>query len=381
MRLFAKFILILALFCASLPIFAQEETPAPPIDPEGEFTEVYTLENITINYPTGLFVSDSQSQITIDFDGTSTDYITIAPPAAFDLFEIPNDTLQVASQNIFNTFSGGLGADVTYDDIVTETTLAGLDATYFMLEANGAKIYVYIFAVGEEIFAATLITQEVAISADAIGDYETVADFEVALMVKIIETMTVDGEPIAQEVSAEATDIAPVTEFETRLVPADVVELGQEVAFVDAGLTFSIPAEWVVDDVQMIVATSDVALASMSSGETPTTQDEIVIQIISPNRMPELPLDKITAENVLQVLLESYPDATKYQYQDTTFPTYYVPLVGDNVPLGAFLIVTQLSENPADVLVVIGLTLDYDTAEPTLFSILNTVVYTPPVGE
>jgi hypothetical protein len=376
MRFFAKFILIVAVCCASLPIFAQEETPAPPIDPEGEFTEIYTFENITINYPTGLFVTDGNSQITISFDEASNDYITIAPPSAFELFEIANDTLEIASQSVFATFAAGLDADVTYEDLVTETTIAGLDATYFMLESLGAKIYVYTFAVGEDIFAVTLITQQSAMTADAIGDFETVADFQVAVMVKIVETMTVNGEPIAQEVIAEATEIAPVTENETRPLPADVVELGQDVNFVDAGLTFSIPEGWVVDDVDGIVASSDDARATMS-GDITIAEGEIVVQIVSPNRMPELPLDKITVENVLEVLLEAYPDVAIYQYEDTAFSTYYVPLIGDLAPEGAFLIVSQLSDNPADVVVLIGLTTDYDSAEATLFSILGTLVYTP----
>ena len=372
MRLLTRFALLIALLIVAVPTFAQEDVT---IDPTGEFTEVYVYENITVNYPAGMVVSDTDFQITLDFDGNRTDYIIIATPEAFDYFGIASDTFEIASESVFTTFSGSVASEVTYEDTVIEVSIAGLPATYFELETEptiGYKIFAYTFMVGDAIYAVTLITSEAVLPAED----------ELVVLEGVIGSMTIDGVAIADieavpqpDITAEATE--ELVTGGIREVPAGAsdVLLTQEIVAGDGELVFSLPEGWVYDEERIIFSNSEDALDAIDGG-IEIGETDVTLQLISPSRMGELGVPEVTIDSVMTVILLQFPDAVIYEYEE--LGAYYVTITGEGVPTGAFFFMWNITENPEDVALVVGVAGDYDASEAEILAILGSVVYTAP---
>jgi hypothetical protein len=380
MRLFIRFVVVLMLM-NSIPAIAQTPSPTPTIDPQGEFTETYTFENITLRYPLGLFVTSGNKQITISFDGLLRDFITIAPPQAFEYFGIPNDTLEIATQAVYDTFIASFPDETrTYDEIVEPMTFAGYEMNTFLMQGTMGDVYAYVFAIDDHIFAVTHIVQ---------GNVYPI-ELERQVLERIIEGMVIDGvSPEATpDIFAEATpDIettpsSPDSTANIRSMPPaeqiEAVELGQVVRLYDGQITINIPAAWVVDEGVSAIATSEAVLSQMYDQQAVMSATDGALQIIPPTRMSELGISEINAESVTRYLHEYYPDAVRYTYADAEYPFYYLAVVGEDIPTGAFIWVWQYGDNPQDVVVFLGTLGDYAAFEPILLAIRQSLVYTAP---
>lgn len=360
-----RFALLIALLIIAVPAFAQEDVT---IDPAGEFTEVYTYENITFNYPTGIVASDENAQITFDFDGNYTDYITVATPLAFDAYSIAHDTFEIASQAVFEVFSGTSVEAITYEEAVIETTLVGLPATYFEVAADGYTIYAYVILIGEDIYAVTLITNEAVMPA---------AD-ELLVLEGIMATMTIDGELVAVEVEPVATDEPVATgEIAERDIPAAAdVLLNQDVSLFEGVLTFKIPETWAMNE--DTVGTTEDAFSAMNNEMDNFGEDDLVLQFTTPALISQLPLEEVTPLTVAEFIAsqEMFTESSISTYPDLPVAVYVVDVVGDEAPEGAFFYVIQLGDS-GDVLLLGGVSADFEAQESLIFAILDTLEYVP----
>lgn len=383
MRLITRLLCVVMLFALVIPAFAQEETD---FDPEADFTNTYTFENITLSYPDGMTVSDSNSQITLAFDDIFSDYITIAPPQAFAYFGIPNDTLEIASQAVFDTFITSFEDTRTFEEAVSMIEFAGYEDVYtFSIETPEIKIFAYTVMIGEEIFVLTLITQEAVLPADVeIRVLERVLESLLVSEVSEIAEATPDllaeatpdvVDPLAES-TAEATAEAGAFETRTAVIDEDI-ELTQDISFYADEITLSVPSDWVSVSEEFIVASSESATDALF-GNVPLAEGEIALQIITPTRMGELGLDEVTILIVTTTLQSQFPDSTIFAYEGLPYEAYLIPVSGIGVPEGAFFLTFKVGDNPEDVAVIIGATLDYDAAESQIIAIMNGIVYTPP---
>ncbi|MCL4253569.1 MAG: hypothetical protein KJ043_07310 [Anaerolineae bacterium] len=379
MRLITRLLLVMMLIALTVPALAQEETD---FDPEADFTNTYTYQNISLAYPDVLTPSDNNFQITLAFDDTFSDYITIATPQAFEYFEISNDDLETASQAVFETFIASFEDTRTYEEAVTVVEFAGYENVHtFIIEADGLQIHAYTFMIGEDIFAVTLITQEAAFPADV----------EIRVLERVIESMLVDELAVTAEATADIfaeatpdvvdplTEItpSPVITMQPRTAPEPTeIELASEITLYEGAITLTIPNTWVVVEEDYTLATSNAA-AEAVFGDVALDEGEIALQVISPERMSELGLEEITILSVTINLQSQFPDMVIYAYDGLPYKAYFIPVTGIGVPDGAFFFTFQLGENPEDVGVIIGVTPDYDSAEALIIAIVNTIVYTP----
>lgn len=381
MRPFIRFVVVVFMLMNSIPAIAQTTSPRPTIDPEGEFTETYQFENITLRYPKGLLVTTNNMQITIAFDELLRDFITIAPPQAFDYFGIPNDTLEIATQAVYDTFIASFPNETrTYDEIVEPITFAGYEMNTFLMQGTMGDVYAYVFAIDDHVFAVTHIIQ---------GNVYPL-ELERRVLERIIESMVVDGvSPEATpDIFAEATpaiETTPSSPDSTANIrsmpPADVidaVELGQAVRLYDGQITINIPAEWVVDEAASAIATSEGVLSQIYDQQAVMPETDGAIQIIPPTRMSELGITEINADSVTSYLHDYYADAVRYTYADAEYPFYYLDVMGEDIPPGAFMWIWQYGDNPQDVVVFLGTLGDYEAFEPILLAIRQSLVYTAP---
>lgn len=386
MRLITRLLFVMMLVALTVPAFAQEETD---FDPEADFTNTYTYQNITLSHPDVVILSDANFQITLAFNPQFSDYITIALPQAFDYFGIPKDDILIASQAVFENFAVGFNNTTPYEEAVTVIEFAGLDEVYAFslnLDVNLA-VYAYTFAIDDHIFAATLITQEAIFPADV----------ELRVLERVLESMVIDGdftdpfsgnaEPTA-DVFAEITP-DPIVELtpeatseiaETRPAPEETeIESASEITLYEGEIVVTIPNTWIVVEENYTVATSNVASDAVF-GDVDLDEGEIALQIISPSRMEELILDETNLATVSEALASQF-SAPIYTYEGLPYEAYLMFVSGIGVPDGAFFIVFQLGEDVADVGVIIGVTPDYDSAEGLIIAIVNTIVYTPTPAE
>lgn len=374
MRSFIRFVVVLMLM-NSMSVIAQTTSPRPTIDPEGEFTETYQYENITLRYPKGLLVTTNNMQITISFDELLRDFITIAPPQAFDYFGIPNDTLEIATQAVYEALIASFPDETrTYDEIVEPITFAGYEMKAFLMQGTMGDVYAYVFAIDDHIFAVTHIIQ---------GDVYPL-ELERRVLERIIASMEIAGvSPEATpDEGIESTPAMPDATANIRSMPPadviDAVELGQAVRLYDGQITINIPAEWVVDEAASAIATSEVVLSQIYDQQAVMPDTAGAIQIISPPRMSELGITEINADSVTSYLHEYYADAVRYTYADAEYPFYYLDIMGEDIPSGAFIWIWQYDDNPQDVVVFLGRLGDYEAFESILLAIRQSLVYTAP---
>lgn len=357
------YVLLTVLICVGVtPIVAQGDSD---FDPEAEFTTTYTFENITFQYPDFMIASDHDYQITLAFDSGYRDYITIATPQAFIYYGIPNRTLEIAAQAVFDSFARAFSDDRPFDQANTRIAFAELTDVYaFTIEADNLSIFVYTFQMDGAIFAASLITQQMAFPAAV----------EVRVLERIIASMVI------QTPDAEATpEATPFVEgIPTRTAPTvtadDAIVLAQPVILYDGAISLSIPETWFTDG-EITVATSQ-SIRSAIQDLSQLADGDVVLQIIHPRRLGELRLFDITIHTVAEALVNQFPNTAIYAYDDLAYDAYVLFVQIPDVTDTPFFFLRQAGENPDDVVVVVGLTPDYDAVEALILAIVDSIQYT-----
>ncbi len=367
MRLLTQIVLVMMLVFA-VPVVAQEDSE---FDPEADFTNTYTLDNITIRYPDVVTVAENNFQISLAFDESFRDYIVIATPKAFDYFSIPNDTLDIASRSVFDLSPGEYADERTYEEAVSIIEFAGYDNVLtFEREVSGTKVFTFTLMIGDDIFAAILITQETVFS----------ADIQLRVLERVLESLSIGDEAIIAEATPDAVDplATPTSTFETRTAPSEAVELSQDLSLYDGEMRLSIPSTWVLveDDGNYRFATSASVAEVLIDSRIRLDEGDIALQIIHPDRMSELGLAEVTIANVIDALPRQFADSSVFVYDGLPYEAYLIFVGGMGVPEGAFFIVFQAGEAVEDVAAMVGVTPDYDAAEGLILAIINTIEYT-----
>lgn len=381
MKLFARIAMLVMILLLAMPIFAQDEDIIP-IDPDGELTETFTNADgdISVSYLAGMGVRESDYQIFMDFDLASNDSIIIATPRAIEFFDIPADTIEILSQSVYDTFANFIQESRPLEELVGEATVGDYVATTIAMEGrNGVKVVAYIFAVdaaSPEFFVATLISAEFVFAVDV----------ETAILERIIESLVIN-----EDVSAEATpspfiEITPevtpeavmsAVEFVARPAPLEAfeaVELPQSVTLRDGISTINLPESWVTDGDDM-VATNEATLL-LFDGAVVVPVGDVVLQFGTPKNIKSAPLPEynlVTVIEFLQSLTET--NLPVYEYTDLPFVAYYMPLESDLVPENAFFIFVKIGEEADDILIVSGISGDFDADEATILAIIGSLVY------
>lgn len=357
---FIRFALFTLLFIFTLPIFAQT------IDPTADLDETYTLGALTLRYPTGMSVTDDGYQIFMVFDEEAEDYINLATPESFDYFGVDRSTLEIATQNVYQTFADSTGSTVSFADAVSQTTIGGYEAYTFTITAEGFTIVTYAFSLNDAPYVISLFTQEVVMPLED----------ELVMMTRIVESMVI--EDVSAEATSVFTEITPEATAEPlTLIPRDIpagasdVLLGKDVVFGDGEIAFSIPETWSVDDITAMIGTSD-ALLDVLNGDVAVGAGELALQVIVPSRVRSLDITPITLDTVMTNLIAQFENPQVYQYTD--WKAYYIPVVGEGIPTGAFFMIMQIGEADDDVLAVVGVTDNFDEAENAIIAIIKTVV-------
>jgi hypothetical protein len=398
MRYISRFITLMAFMLIIIPSHAQETTPPAPIDLATLSGGTYTLENITFNYPEGVYITDANSQITIGFDENFMDSIIITTPIAFDLFEIPHFTLDIATRNIYTSFATIMADTRLYEEAVTATTLAGYDAHYFEMQADGYKTYVYTMIVGQHPFAFALNTQEKAQSAliNSLVGYNGIADIERALMIGIIETISINGIPILQDgvpvfelttepsvgIPVDATAELPskIAIITPRTAPIEAIELAQAVTFSDVQIQLAVPSDWVIYDEELIITTIQ-NIPDVADITYPLPEGGILMQLVPPDgvvtiMMPSLdgtmPAPDMDMSEIMKPLSEAF---TTFRYDNLAFEAYYMALPTDAGEGDLFVILFRDANGV--IMAFLGATADFDMAESQIIAIVSSVVYVP----
>jgi hypothetical protein len=372
---FIRLTLFTLIFILTIPLFAQSTDPTADLD------ETYTLGTLTLRYPTGMAVADDGYQIFLVFDPEASDYINLATPESFDYFGVDRSTLDIATQNVYQAYADATGITTRFADAVTQTTIGGYEAYTFTITAGGFTIVAFAFSLNDAPYVITLFSQE---SVMPIED-------ELLIMTRIVESMVITDIPaeatsvfteVTPDLDALAAEITPEADqrimrfMPPRDIPAgasDVV-LNQEVAFMDGEIVFAIPDTWTVDEALTLVGDAD-RLLPVLNGVEEIGADELVLQFLSPSRIAQLNLEVINRDSVLTNISENFADVMVYTYDD--WATYYMPVVGQGIPRGAFFMIIQIGEAEADVLVIVGVADDFDEAEATIIAIVNSMIYTP----
>jgi len=359
MRKITLLLVALSVLALSLvPAFAQDDDDVV-IDPDGELTESTTIGTLTVNYPAGIrFIGGiGLAVLVLGSDSTSEqDNITIATVSTFEAMGIDTTSVATVSEGLYGFLAGSYGDTREFADVTTETQLAGYPATMFEVIGTDTtrKVIIYVLDVNGTILAATLNSFEASFSANV----------EWMLMARIVENLTIDGEPIY-------TPVIRTT------LPDDEVELVESVALYDGSLVVTVPEGWLVNSSQAMFASNESALAQMEEDLPVLADDEIIMQFFSPEQMMEVPIAIINTSTVIAYFLRNYPDSIAETYDGFGKNAYYVAGVSEIAPAGTFLIVTQVTDNPEDVLAVLGIAPDFATYEPIILAIINGVGYTP----
>ncbi|MDX2076502.1 MAG: hypothetical protein SFZ02_08745 [bacterium] len=303
----------------------------PPIDPEADLTETYTMQNITVNYPSGLTVTEADNQLIFGFDENFANYFALNPPQALDYYEIANDTLEITAQSAYNSFAPFLENTHPYKEAVSETTFAGYDALTFTLSGNNFTNYVYVFDVDGEFFIINLIMQETF-----------PVEAEIALMERIIGTMVISDveitlEPFTTIEPFPELTIEPLITMQSRRIPdTDAVELTQAVSFDDIGISFSLPTTWVYDADTFKIATNEPLMSSYTFGDV-IPEGEILMGFLPRHQIASIDIADMTVIGVISSLRDELRlKSTIYSYVDLPYEAMYMPFNSEMAPVNAF---------------------------------------------
>lgn len=345
-----------------IPIIAQEETPPAP------FTERYTLDNLTIQYPSELVVSDDGAQIVFDFDGTGTDIIILYTPTALEALKLPADSLDSAS-DMFMEFlrTTYISPSDGYASNSSETTFLGHDA--YLFEVDSVKdMYGYLFEVDGVYYALMLVTTGTVSSLEE----------QSAILEQMGATLMLDEVSIVVEITP------PTILSEADILPRDLPQtnpdilLSQVVALHGDTVMVNIPENWEVSIERGSVFTNSALMDAVNEGDTtyPFEADDVLIQMMSPLDVHFMidPFTPLTLANMLIDLNEGTIAITIYEYANVPAPTYYLAVSGENIPQETFLLVQNIPDSE-DWMMFIGVAGNYEAQEALILAIMDTVVY------
>lgn len=366
--LMRSLLVMVMLMALTIPAVAQTDS-----DPD---TETLTLENYSVVYPASLTNRTYSGQIELSF--TSTQYITIATPIAFAEYGIPNDTLFIAAEAVYEVFAEGFSDTRTLEQALERIAFANYDEAYlYTTTASGTYLYAYVFAIGDEIFAATLITnaEDAAIRAD-----------QVQILEDVLASLTVDGELAISSAEAtpiifvEATPDVLLSDDEPRLAPLDAmaeVELAQSVSDANNTVTLAIPADWVIQDLFGItLADSQATLDALDEGSL-FPEDAVILQVVGFEAIIDIAPDMDGVIAFVSNQLEDISPVITYGNLDHVV---YLLFGKDSFSGDAlFVLIFELAEADVDaetdtfgVIVGIG---DYDAYEAEILAIMQSLRY------
>lgn len=350
-----------------MPTLAQDETP---IDPYSEYTEIYTMDNITVNYPTEMVVRHESHQIILNFSDNYTDSIVIATPAMFDYFEIAHRTPEIALRSVYRTldrYTYYRGDLPSFETLVTETQFAGFSAMSFQF----GFYHAYTFEALGGMYAAILLS----------SNNNFVYELELYVMERVVASITVDGVPIAPDFVAMPYANRDLL---NRPLPAPypTENLIQDSLILQTGATIRYPTDWVVqwvDDqnyylMEWVFASSQplldeyLKLRSWHQLSDLTLADDDVILIINPNLFYPMSQFESVLEDYFNITL--YKLVSRSVYPDLPSERYYIPFRYYSFPKESFYILTQVGDY---AMVVLGMAGDYDVAESVIFAILDSI--------
>ena len=371
---FVRLMLLACIFIITLPNIAQD---TQHINPHGDYTETYTMDNITLSYPSGMFVRHEDHQITLNFD--SSDRIVIASPAMFDYFGIANRTPEIALRTMYRTVyrtRPSMFVDEIiprFDAIKRETTLAGLTSITFDIQypRQSIRYIAHTFEAYGEVYGVMLITFETSF----------VRELEMYVLERIIGSMIVGGEPIAPNFEVLPYNSSHIL---NRAVPPAYPATDQPMQTIRMDMiTMDYPADWVIHGIpastaifashQQLLDKYLYCLSQMPcDGEMFTPQDEGIILIMSPIRLYRQPITTLANEYA-----EHPATIATFNYSDSAIPRYYIPLDHPNLPQESFYLITQLSADSPYSVIFLGIVGDYDEVESLIFAILDSLTYSP----
>jgi len=371
--------LVVMLALVAMPIFAQEDTP--PIDPDAEFTESISFDNIEVSYPEGLVTNIIDGVVVLSFR-TATDFIRVYPYSTLVALEYDLTDLLTVAQQVYAD-----ATDIIEDAPLAEDVLqAGFDLgfqTYsFNISVGQINVAGYVYAVDDngEFYAVTL--SSLGMSATPYAD-------QLEILFRIVDEIKYN--PIG-EASVERYDVTETVAFITEnlqerpLPPADdTTEMEQVVTNEDGNFIATIPSAWVVNlDSGIYISVSQEVLDKFSDITTEYAPDELSVQVAEKADLLNMNLAEVNALSVFAALYNQFAnegDVFVYEAQDNGYTIYYTPLTLDSVPEGAFVIVAQVGEAADDVVAIVGVAGDFATVEPTLIAIINRMVYVEVVEE
>jgi len=366
---FMRLLLWVGICLLVMPTFAQDETP---IDPHGEYTETYTMDNITLNYPTEMVVRHENHQIILNFSDNYTDTIVIATPAMFDYFEIAHRTPEIALRGVYRTldrFSSYRGNLPSFEIIATETQFAGFDAMTF----NIGFYHAYTFEALGGMYAAILLSSNV----------NFVYELELYVMERIVASITVDGEPIAPDfIPMPYANLEILNRPIPALYPTENLNRDRLILANNLTIQFQYPTDWARAWVDaryyyssgLVFASSQalldryVTLHGWGDLDDLNLADDEVILIINPTQFYPMSQFESVLDNYLNITL--YKIVLRANYPDLPTKRYYIPIRYYLFPKETFYILTQAGDWAIEIMGMAG---DYDEAESVIFAILNSM--------
>jgi hypothetical protein len=344
-KLTHRFLIIISVLLVMMPIVAQET----PIDPDGELDETYTLGNVTINYPTGMFVAGNPNAVTFGFDDRGEERISFSTPAQLARDGFVMDDIDTIARSWFEALAPIFLDERTFEEVGMLTILAGHPAVTFDLiptnEDYPKRAVAYVFDVDGTIFGALLISEE----------FSFPLDVQHALMIRMMESITIDGEPIYEPL--------------VRTAPEDRVTLGQPVS--TENLTYLLPEEWVFAEDEVYFGTSESAIAVARDDADTLDAGELGGGIFVTPRL-------IEGRQLLTTSYYAYNFADDYEvdvyiYEGLGTEAYYIALPEGNsiMPSGVSVVIWEISEAYVGMMIVA--TDDFDAQETAILSIIESV--------
>lgn len=353
--------IILCLFV--MPTAAQDEAQ---IDIYGDYTETYTIDNITFHYPEGMVISHENHQITLRFGDNYGDTMMIVLPAMFDYFGIANHTPEIALRTIYRTVYRVSRYDTRpprFSMIAQPTQFAGLDAMTFAL----ARYIAYTFEGQGGVYAAILLT----------NDYNYVRELELYILERVVGSMLVDGEPISPNFVALPYPNADILSRPLpEPLPADSLTLyGVQIG----DFILQYPTGWVsqYDSSSFIIASSQqlldgyLRLRSWRQVYNLELDDDDVILIFESTTLNNRPASVIANNYLTQRF--NFKVASVSRYANLPMERYYVHVRHYNLARESFYLIAQLDAENRQSTTVFGMAGDYDEAEPIIFAILDSI--------
>lgn len=376
-KLSLLFVMVAMLLVALMPVSAQSE-----VDIDGDLVLTAFVENIIVFYPENMYRLDIEDKevVRLAFNEAGTDVISIFTTSRLTALGVDQSALVTVATGLYDLGYEGIGADSPRTSEFVEFMVGGIFPAYFV-EASNETTY----------FAAEIIS--------VFGDYYvlslttenqsglTAAD-QLYLMGRIRDAMMVDdmvlgvsdmpSEFPTPDVSALVAELQ--AKLQTRPLPIEARELTQIVTNAEGTLRVSLPASWIaMTDFAFMVSTSQETLDKFNDISIIYEPEEISLQFVTSDLLGffgvDIP-DALTTIALLNFQFEN--DADVFQYEalnEEGFSIYYTPLTSEFVPKGAFVMVVETGSTPAEQVIIVGVTGDFELNEATLIAIANSLGY------